>query len=73
MDDRDPPGGEQLRTVLRFEHEAPGSLVHLDTKKLGRIPAAGSRRAHSRETGQHDVMQVLRDADPADKARSIAS
>lgn len=32
------------RTVIRFEREHPGELVHLDVKKLGRIPDGGGKR-----------------------------
>jgi transposase InsO family protein len=37
------------RNVRRFEHAAPGDLVHLDTKKLGRIPDGGGWKVHGRE------------------------
>jgi transposase InsO family protein len=36
------------RTVRRYEHAAPGDLVHLDVKKLGRIPDGGGWRVHGR-------------------------
>lgn len=29
------------RVIRRYEHAAPGDLVHLDVKKLGRIPDGG--------------------------------
>lgn len=51
--DIDPPTGDQLRAVLRFEHEAPGAMVHVDIKKLGRIPTGGGWRVHGRGTDQH--------------------
>jgi hypothetical protein len=28
---------EQAEPIVRYEHEAPGDLLHIDTKKLGRI------------------------------------
>jgi hypothetical protein len=34
--------------VVRYERERPGELVHLDVKKLGRIPDGGGHRAHGR-------------------------
>jgi transposase InsO family protein len=34
--------------VVRYEREHPGELVHLDVKKLGRIPEGGGHRAHGR-------------------------
>ena len=36
------------RVVRRYEHTAPGELVHLDVKKLGRIPDGGGWRMHGR-------------------------
>jgi transposase InsO family protein len=44
--DLDPPTGEDLRQVIRYEYERPGDLIHVDVKKLGRIPAGGGWRAH---------------------------
>ena len=35
-------------TVIRYERERPGELVHLDTKQLGRIGAGGGHRIHGR-------------------------
>lgn len=32
------------RQVLRYERDHPGDLVHLDVKKLGRIPEGGGKR-----------------------------
>ncbi len=32
----------------RYQRERPGELVHVDVKKLGRIPAGGGWRAHGR-------------------------
>jgi transposase InsO family protein len=34
--------------VVRYQREHPGELVHLDVKKLGRIPDGGGHRAHGR-------------------------
>lgn len=36
------------RTARRYEHDHPGSLIHVDVKKLGRIPDGGGWRAHGR-------------------------
>lgn len=36
------------RVVRRYEHPAPGELVHLDVKKLGRIPDGGGWRVLGR-------------------------
>lgn len=40
--DLDPPTGEQLRGVIRYEHDRVGDLVHVDIKKLGRIRSAAA-------------------------------
>lgn len=37
------------RTVVRYERERPGELVHVDVKKQGRIPAGGGWRIHGRD------------------------
>ncbi len=36
------------RTVVRYERDRPGELVHVDIKKQGRIPAGGGWRLHGR-------------------------
>jgi len=35
---------------LRYEHRDPGSLLHVDVKKLGKIPPGGGWRLHGRGT-----------------------
>lgn len=55
--DIDPPTGEQLRATNRYEHEAPGDLVHVDIKKLGRIPDGGGWRVHGRGSEQAKASQ----------------
>src|ERR671932_2570928 len=37
--------------VVRYQREHPGELIHLDVKKLGRIPDGGGHRAHGRADG----------------------
>jgi transposase InsO family protein len=48
----DPMTGEVIRsskqTAVRYERDRPGELVHMDVKKLGRIPDGGGWRAHGR-------------------------
>ncbi len=39
------------RQIVRYEHAAPGDLVHLDVKKLGRIPQGGGKRFAPRLPG----------------------
>ena len=51
----DPMTGEVIRsskqTAIRYERSRPGELVHMDVKKLGRIPDGGGWRAHGRAAG----------------------
>jgi transposase InsO family protein len=51
----DPITGEVIRaskvTAVRYERERPGELVHMDVKKLGRIPDGGGWKAHGRSMG----------------------
>jgi transposase InsO family protein len=44
----DRPTGVRIR---RYERERPGELVHVDIKKLGRIPRGGGHKVHGR--GRH--------------------
>ena len=48
----DPTTGQLIRaarsTAVRYERDAPGDLVHVDVKKLGRIPDGGGWRVHGR-------------------------
>jgi transposase InsO family protein len=50
--DCDPVTGVEIRarriTPRRYEHPHPGDLVHLDVKKVGRIPNGGGWRVHGR-------------------------
>ena len=46
----DRPTGQVIR---RYEHDRPGALIHVDIKKLGRLPAGGGWRAHGRGSEQH--------------------
>jgi transposase InsO family protein len=49
--------GELLRaskkTTVRYERDRPGELVHMDVKKLGRIPDGGGWRAEGQTTQNH--------------------
>ena len=38
------------RVIRRYEHDQPGDLVHIDIKKLGKVPPGGGWRAHGRST-----------------------
>ncbi len=44
----DPLTGHRVHTTRRYEHRAPGDLLHLDVKKIGKIPPGGGWRAHGR-------------------------
>lgn len=54
----DPITGESVRSSRRsphrYEHRTPGSLVHVDVKKLGQIPTGGGWRLH----GRHAAVSV---------------
>ena len=51
----DPMTGDVVRasktTAVRYERDRPGELVHMDVKKIGRIPDGGGWRAHGRQAG----------------------
>lgn len=38
--------------IRRYEHTAPGDLIHVDIKKLGNIPDGGGHRTQGRHQGQ---------------------
>ena len=48
----DPLTGEVIRaskaTAVRYERDRPDELIHIDVKKIGRIPPGGGWRAHGR-------------------------
>jgi transposase InsO family protein len=46
----DRPTGQLIR---RYERAHPGELIHVDVKKLGRIPPGGGHRVHGRDSDQH--------------------
>lgn len=48
----DPITGEPVRrrhSGIRYEHPRPGDLLHVDVKKLGRVPDGGGWRLHGRK------------------------
>jgi len=53
----DPMTGELIRasraTTHRYEKTRPGELVHMDVKKLGKIPDGGGWRAHGQTVINH--------------------
>jgi transposase InsO family protein len=57
---------EPLEPVVRYEHAAPGDLIHLDVKKLGRIRGighriTGNRRERARGVGWECVHVAVDD------------
>ncbi|QEN13077.1 IS481 family transposase [Mycolicibacterium sp. ELW1] len=53
--DCDPLTGEVIRasktTAVRYERAHPGELIHMDVKKIGRIPDGGGWKAHGKKMG----------------------
>ena len=59
--------GEPIR---RYEHEHPGDLLHMDVKKLGRVPDGGGWRYVGREQGERNrATTVARTGAPRSKYR----
>jgi transposase InsO family protein len=60
----DPMTGEVIRasktTAVRYERDRPGELVHMDVKKIGRIPDGGGWRAHGRQIGRTAAQKKAR-------------
>ena len=60
----DPLTGELIRasktTAVRYERERPGELVHMDVKKIGRIPDGGGWKAHGRQMGSTSAAKRAR-------------
>jgi transposase InsO family protein len=55
--------GEDLREpVVRYEWARPGDLVHVDVKKIGRIPDGGGWRVHGRGSAQHQAAERAKNA-----------
>lgn len=48
--DLDPETGEIMRKTpaQRYEHEEPGDLIHIDVKKVQKVPEGGGWRIHGR-------------------------
>jgi transposase InsO family protein len=60
----DPLTGEPIRssktTAVRYERDRPGELVHMDVKKIGRIPDGGGWKAHGRRMGSTGAQKRAR-------------
>lgn len=42
-------------TAVRYEHERPGELVHIDVKEFGKIPDGGGWRAIGQTARNHQA------------------
>lgn len=64
LDECDPLTGQVIRasktSAVRYERDRPGELVHMDVKKIGRIPDGGGWRAHGREMGSSSAKKKAR-------------
>ncbi len=49
------------RPIRRYEHPAPGDLVHVDVKKLGNIPDGGGWRVVGRGQGDRNKQRTTRE------------
>ena len=62
--DCDPLTGQLIRatktTTIRYERERPGELIHMDVKKIGRIPDGGGWKAHGRSMGSSSAARKAR-------------
>jgi transposase len=47
------PSGDSNREPGKLTARWPGHMVHLDVKKVGRIPDGGGWRVHGRDSAQH--------------------
>jgi transposase InsO family protein len=60
----DPLTGQVIRaskaTAVRYERDRPGELVHVDVKKLGKIPGGGGWRARGRLGSQTQAQKNAR-------------
>ena len=60
----DPMTGEVIRasrsSAVRYERAVPGELVHIDVKKLGRIPDGGGWRTTGRNLGKNYAQKQAR-------------
>lgn len=52
------------RVIRRYEHEAPGDMIHVDIKKLGRIPDGGGHRVMSRAAGRRNKTKTAANRKP---------
>src|SRR5690625_7598480 len=60
----DPLTGQVIRasktTAVRYERDHPGELVHVDVKKIGKIPVGGGWKTHGRAIGSTAAQKKAR-------------
>jgi len=56
------PCGDSNRVPSRITARWPGHMVHLDVKKVGRIPDGGGWRVHGRDSTQHRAVDRAKTA-----------
>ena len=60
----DPLTGTLIRasktTAVRYERDRPGELIHMDVKKIGRIPDGGGWKAHGRQMSRTSAEKKAR-------------
>ncbi len=60
----DPLTGQVIRasktTAVRYERDRPGQLIHMDVKKIGRIPDGGGWKAHGRQMARTHAAKKAR-------------
>ena len=60
--DVDVSGADLREPVRRYEYDTPGALIHIDVKKIGRIPDGGGWRVHGRGSAHHRHSEKARHA-----------
>jgi transposase InsO family protein len=64
LDDCDPVTGIVIRasraSTRRYERQRPGELIHMDVKKIGRIPDGGGWKAHGKKMGRTNQQRMAR-------------
>ena len=64
LSELDPMTGVVIRasktTAVRYERNTPGELVHVDVKKLGKIPDGGGWKAWGRQMGRSSAQKKTR-------------
>lgn len=67
------PGGENNRKPGKITARWPGHMVHLDVKKVGRIPDGGGWRIHGRDSDQAKLAQAKGSRSPSTAACRAAT